>query len=269
MDVSDGRLQSPKCGTSLPVEAGEEVDPENPGQDLDQQQDKLLQKLEDVLRELQELLPPEKYKNAECLVNWENLRMNPAETRSLLELLRYLKDLHQKARKTDDVKADNKKADDRREKKTPPSSSYRSLRPYEVKVFSKAAGRTCGADGVILEQVNGWAQFFKVEIVADFHDCDIIILFCPIVSRVGTDVDAAMRTIPGDKPVILVLMHHTRDADYSVDKYKNWSKEKKSVVLAVHVLHHETKGLLKCARNDDAVKQIRKELKNKSHYRLF
>ena len=64
----------------------------------------------------------------------------------------------------------------------------------------------------------------------------------------------------GQKPVILVLMHHTRDVEYSTDG-KRWSDVYDNVVLDVHVLFHETKsGLLTCAKNHQAVGQIQKEL---------
>lgn len=56
-------------------------------------------------------------------------------------------------------------------------------------------------------------------------------------------------------------MDHTRDVNYSTD-LKRWSDTYDNVVLDVHVLFHETlPGLLKCPRNDQAVKQIQAELK--------
>lgn len=62
------------------------------------------------------------------------------------------------------------------------------------------------------------------------------------------------------KPVILVLMHHTRDPDYSTAG-TNWSEKYKSVVLCVHVLFHETMpGLLKCGQNREVIKIIQEEL---------
>lgn len=71
----------------------------------------------------------------------------------------------------------------------------------------------------------------------------------------------------GEKPVILVVMHHTRDVDYSVDGRK-WSEKYPNIKLEVHVLFHETQpGLLKCQRNDQAVSQIQKMLYNHSKWR--
>lgn len=56
-------------------------------------------------------------------------------------------------------------------------------------------------------------------------------------------------------------MHHTRDADYSTD-LKRWSDHYPNVQLDVHVLFHETlPGLLECPRNEQAVQQIKAQLK--------
>ncbi|XP_030283424.1 uncharacterized protein LOC115587642 [Sparus aurata] len=131
-----------------------------------------------------------------------------------------------------------------------------------VKVHSVTTGQTFGADDEILEKVKNMKWHTKVKITTDCQECDIIIVFCPITSRVGSDVEAAMRKIPaGDKRVILVLMHHTRRVDFSTD-IKKWSETYQNVVLDVHVLFHETQpGLLKCPRNDEAVQQIQTVLK--------
>ena len=70
----------------------------------------------------------------------------------------------------------------------------------------------------------------------------------------------------GQKPVILVLMHHTRDVEYSTDG-KRWSDVYDNVVLDVHVLFHETvSGLLTCPRNDQSVNQIQKMLQKLSKH---
>nr|XP_020496754.1 uncharacterized protein LOC109989371 [Labrus bergylta] len=236
-------LQCPHCGG--PVDDAEEMTVDYYCHDQD------LTQMKAVLKELKGVMPIPQFNNAERLVK-NSINQTPAEKQSLLELLKYLRTLHQKPDK---------------ERQTASSTSS-SWYPCRVKVFSVVAGRTCGADHVILEQVKkGW-HLTNVETASDQQDCDIIILFCPITSRVATDVDAAMRKTSGDKPVVLVVMHHTRDADYSVDK-KKWSDTFKNVVLDVHVLFHETlQGLLKCSRNDDAVHQIQKELKKHSKHRF-
>ncbi|GLD72517.1 actin cytoskeleton-regulatory complex protein pan1-like isoform X9 [Lates japonicus] len=134
--------------------------------------------------------------------------------------------------------------------------------PVTVKVFCEVTGETFGAHETILEQVKKKGlTSTPVKIIRDPKKCDFIIVFCPIVSRAGSDVEAAMRKISGSKPVILVLMHHTRKPDHSTREMM-WSETFPGIVLKVNILYHETEGgLLTCSENDKAIKQIRKELK--------
>ncbi|XP_046891996.1 uncharacterized protein LOC124477962 [Hypomesus transpacificus] len=87
-------------------------------------------------------------------------------------------------------------------------------------------------------------------------ECDVIIAYCPIISRLGADVEAAMKDIPAGKPVILVVLHHTFEPDFTVpDSSRHVSGQ---VIHIVDVLFHNTKGgLLKCSHNDKAVRDIR------------
>ncbi|MEQ2183223.1 hypothetical protein GOODEAATRI_030566, partial [Goodea atripinnis] len=56
-----------------------------------------------------------------------------------------------------------------------------------------------------------------------------------------------------NKRIILVLMHHTRDVEYSTAG-KSWSEDYPDIKLEVHVLYHESMpGLLTCSKNTEAV----------------
>ncbi|XP_035985361.1 uncharacterized protein LOC105922959 [Fundulus heteroclitus] len=100
-------------------------------------------------------------------------------------------------------------------------------------------------------------------------ECNMIVVFCPIFRSVESDVNSMMEATavssPG-KPVILVVMHHTRDPDYSTGPYdprETW----KNVVHYVHALYHETTpGLLKCFHNDQAIKGIQQFLLKKQQF---
>ncbi|MEQ2282192.1 hypothetical protein AMECASPLE_037987 [Ameca splendens] len=124
-----------------------------------------------------------------------------------------------------------------------------------VKVKTITTGETFGADVALMTQVK-----WKVKLEGTNQDGQCTIVFCPITSRVGSDVEAAMERVPWGKRIILVLMHHTRDVDYSTagmvlsEKYPN-------INLEVHVLFHESvQGLLTCSKNTDAVYQMQKYL---------
>ncbi|XP_060908248.1 uncharacterized protein LOC132985095 isoform X2 [Labrus mixtus] len=115
------------------------------------------------------------------------------------------------------------------------------------------SGKTFGAHQQFLDKVKA-----GVELTESSDDHEITILFCVISSRVGSDVEAAMPQVKGEKKVILVLMHHSREPTVMTwargDKYDN-------IRLHVNVFFHETvQGLVECRENDDAVSGIQQKL---------
>ncbi|MEQ2202542.1 hypothetical protein XENOCAPTIV_005819, partial [Xenoophorus captivus] len=135
---------------------------------------------------------------------------------------------------------------------------------YNVKVCWFFTGETFGAHKALMEKVkNSNKLFLTLEEEESPKDSHAIVVFCPVNSRVGSDVESAMRdpkVSSSDKPVILVLMHHTRDVNYSTEGRK-WSEVYTNIVLEAHVLFHETQpGLLDCRQNDQAIEAVREKL---------
>uniref|UniRef100_UPI003AAB2CE5 uncharacterized protein n=1 Tax=Centroberyx gerrardi TaxID=166262 RepID=UPI003AAB2CE5 len=88
---------------------------------------------------------------------------------------------------------------------------------------------------------------------------DVTIVFCPIVSRNETDITAALSDISGFNPVILVVMHHTFNPNCTVPNSSRVVNNS-SVVLVVDCLFYESRGLLDCQRNKDAVSEVLNKL---------
>uniref|UniRef100_UPI003AAE09F6 uncharacterized protein n=1 Tax=Centroberyx gerrardi TaxID=166262 RepID=UPI003AAE09F6 len=123
------------------------------------------------------------------------------------------------------------------------------------KFYTFTTGNTLGSH----EEVNQALTSQGLQEVMSPKECDVILAYCPIVSRVGTDVEAAMAAIPDGKPVILVVMHHTFNQDIVLaESSRHVSRE--DVVLTVDCLFHETKRTFNCDRNTAAVKDILKVL---------
>uniref|UniRef100_A0A674DBR6 Uncharacterized protein n=1 Tax=Salmo trutta TaxID=8032 RepID=A0A674DBR6_SALTR len=92
------------------------------------------------------------------------------------------------------------------------------------------------------------------------EQCDVIMAFCPIVSRAGTDIEAALQQIPDGKDVILVVLHHFFNPECTVPDSSRLVT-RSDVILTVDCLFHESKGgLLNCPLNEEGVKEIRKKL---------
>ncbi|KAG7460925.1 hypothetical protein MATL_G00204120 [Megalops atlanticus] len=124
-----------------------------------------------------------------------------------------------------------------------------------MKVYTILTGSTLNSHITFKEQLAAKASLTEAE---NEEECDFILAFCPISSRAGSDIDAALQKIPDDKPAILVVMHHTYDPESIVpESNRNLTR---SDIVTVDCLFHETKGLLICQRNNTAIDIVLKEL---------
>ncbi|XP_036003491.1 uncharacterized protein LOC118556541 [Fundulus heteroclitus] len=119
-------------------------------------------------------------------------------------------------------------------------------------------GKTCDAHLQLMAKVQTQVQH-QVQLISCSQDGRVFIVFCPITSRAGPDVNGAMANVTGREPVILVLMHHTLDSKHTATR-RTWS-DFSNIVLHVNVFFHETaQGLLRCQENNAAVIQIQNKL---------
>ncbi|KAL3052147.1 hypothetical protein OYC64_004829 [Pagothenia borchgrevinki] len=118
------------------------------------------------------------------------------------------------------------------------------------KFHVSVAGCTNGAHQTYVNDLKGSGQ---IEVISP-EQSDYLVLFCPIASRVGTDIEEAMNKISGGKPIVLVVMHHTYDKDHFVPESRRLV-ENKDVIITVDVLFHESNMLI-CNRNDTAWFQV-------------
>ncbi|KAM9354935.1 uncharacterized protein KZ484_013099 [Pholidichthys leucotaenia] len=121
--------------------------------------------------------------------------------------------------------------------------------------FILQAGRTNGAHQSIVEML----QSFGHSKVMSPEDGDYLVVFCPIVSRVGTDIAEAQNCIPSAKPVILVVMHHTFNENSVVGESRRQVTHP-NVRLMVDCLFYQDK-LLKCRLNNIMREEIQKFLR--------
>ncbi|KAL6464116.1 hypothetical protein MHYP_G00285070 [Metynnis hypsauchen] len=93
-------------------------------------------------------------------------------------------------------------------------------------------------------------------------ESDVILVFCPVVSLVGTDIEAALhrlKAVSDSKPAVLVVLHHTFDPDCTVpDSSSAVTREN---TLTVDCLFHEDRGLLRSWRNQEALDKVTEWIK--------
>ncbi|KAL2079297.1 hypothetical protein ACEWY4_025041 [Coilia grayii] len=101
---------------------------------------------------------------------------------------------------------------------------------------------------------NVWLQ--RLAEVKSVDASDMVLAVCMVVSRVGTDVEAALKEIPGNKPTVLVVMHHTFDPHYVVPDSRKYAR--RDDMLVVDCLFYEDQGLLRCETNSKAQSTVLK-----------
>lgn len=77
-----------------------------------------------------------------------------------------------------------------------PTSWFRSSTP-RVRIYPVVSGETFGAAETILVQVKN-QKSTEVQ-TGSLQDCDIIMVFCPITSRIGSDVEGALGREEGNE----------------------------------------------------------------------
>ncbi|XP_052365084.1 uncharacterized protein LOC127924385 isoform X2 [Oncorhynchus keta] len=123
-----------------------------------------------------------------------------------------------------------------------------------MKYYTVETGNTLDSHIQFMRRLNNTTRCFTE--VKSPVESDVIMAFCPIVSRAGTDIEAALQQIPKGKDVILVVLHHIFNPDYTVP-YSSRLVTRSDVILTVDCLFHESQGgLLDCPHNDAAVRNI-------------
>ncbi|NP_001121722.1 uncharacterized protein LOC564114 [Danio rerio] len=92
--------------------------------------------------------------------------------------------------------------------------------------------------------------------VYSVDQCDVILVLCPIISRAGTDIDAALKKLndlSAFKPAIFIVLHQTFDPERVVLDSSTFVKRMNT--LTVDCLFFDTR-LLRCNINDEALDKI-------------
>ncbi|XP_069581434.1 uncharacterized protein [Brachyistius frenatus] len=130
----------------------------------------------------------------------------------------------------------------------PGYSRLRDMSPDEPaewrKFFVVLSGKTNGAHLWLVERLK---RFGHTEVDSP-ESCDYVLVFCPVASRVGTDVGGAMDKIPSGKQAVLVVMHYTFNTEYVLADSRR-QVNNPDVCLTLDCLFFENK-LLNCDRND-------------------
>ncbi|XP_073716760.1 uncharacterized protein [Misgurnus anguillicaudatus] len=130
-----------------------------------------------------------------------------------------------------------------------------------VKLYSFLAGKTNNSHRKFIDTLKNQIQDLKE--VRAMDESDIFMVFCPIVSRAGTDIEAALKRFKDStarKLNVLVVLHHTFDPEKTVPDSSRCVK--RMDILIVDCLFYEDTGLLECQKNHDAIDKVVKGINN-------
>ncbi|KAK2911139.1 hypothetical protein Q8A67_003272 [Cirrhinus molitorella] len=137
-----------------------------------------------------------------------------------------------------------------------PDTEYEMKYAAGVKVFSILTGKTATSHKHIISTLQ--TQIEDLREVRTMDESDIIMVFCPIVSRAGTDIDAALKTfshyIGETKIAVLVVLHHTFDTNKTISDSSKCVN--RTDILTVDYLFYEDTGLMKCQKNSDSTEKV-------------
>ncbi|XP_046695450.1 ring-infected erythrocyte surface antigen-like [Silurus meridionalis] len=135
---------------------------------------------------------------------------------------------------------------------------WRPLIPEEPcrKFLVCISGKTLDADKMFIEQLKNVMKI-NLQEVSKVDECDFILVFCPVASRAGTDIEATMKKlhrISDTKPAVLVVLHHTFDVHSIVPE--TWRSVTRKNLIAIECLFHEDLGFHKCEKNNESLSKI-------------
>ncbi|CAM4540409.1 unnamed protein product [Leuciscus chuanchicus] len=135
----------------------------------------------------------------------------------------------------------------------------RDERPTGNKYYILLPGKTLKSQEDILR--NALQQIPGLQEVSTVEECDVLLVFCIIVSRTGTDIDAAvneLNALSESKPAVFMVLHHTFDPEKIVPDSSRYVTRRNT--FTIDCLFDEDEGLLKCVRNDEALEGIKQWL---------
>ncbi|XP_063079753.1 uncharacterized protein LOC134469426 [Engraulis encrasicolus] len=124
-----------------------------------------------------------------------------------------------------------------------------------VPIHSLVYGKTLGFHADVLRRVGVGLAMREAEL----DECQAVLLFCPVFSRTGTDIDAALNAAPRNKDVVMVIMHYTYYPQQSLTRTN--SSYPANICTVAHIFFHDS-GLLSCESNRQAIADIEAALKN-------
>ncbi|XP_062981581.1 uncharacterized protein LOC134398254 isoform X2 [Elgaria multicarinata webbii] len=129
----------------------------------------------------------------------------------------------------------------------------------------RATGKTGGCEKQFLEDVSnglvGNRVFLRVEDYQKNSDCCLLV-FCPVTSRMGTDIENALEGLSGVQNTILVVLHLKPKDSTRLYVDTRRQVQHPTVVVTVHAFFTMQDGFYPCNENREAVASVVAAIQN-------
>ncbi|KAJ7341383.1 hypothetical protein JRQ81_005419 [Phrynocephalus forsythii] len=127
----------------------------------------------------------------------------------------------------------------------------------------RTAGKTGGCERLFLNDVSRLLSrqgvSLKVEEYTETSEHPLL-MFCPIASRLDTDIESAFQVLSGKQKVLLVVMHYAHKEQ--TGPFRQQTTTHPSVVMTVHTRFTVLEGMYACEMNKAAVADVADTIKS-------
>nr|XP_008105897.1 PREDICTED: uncharacterized protein LOC103278385 [Anolis carolinensis] len=119
----------------------------------------------------------------------------------------------------------------------------------------RVTAKTGGCEKQFLKKVSDHLSDHRINLKVEKYregSGHFLVVFCPVLSRVGTDMDNALEGLQGEPKAVLVMLHHKpKESNYFVST--KWQAQHPAVVRTVHARYTIHEGFYACPMNEEAV----------------
>ncbi|XP_042301240.1 uncharacterized protein LOC121919087 [Sceloporus undulatus] len=129
-------------------------------------------------------------------------------------------------------------------------------------------GKTGGCEKQFLDGVSKHLSYHRINLQVDSYEGNssrFLLVFCPIASRIGTDIENALEGLSSSvSKTLLVVLHHKPKDSHHLFVDTKLQGQHRALVRTVHARYTVQDGLYACQMNEEAMADVAKVIKDLS-----
>lgn len=129
-------------------------------------------------------------------------------------------------------------------------------------------GQTFGAEQQFINRINQHLKDSGMQMRRENYERNsdrLLLLFCPVVSRVGTDISNALEDILAGRKIILIVMHHIPNENLPLHTDSRGQIQSSRILGSMDCRFSQTSGLYSSEMNAEAVRSASSMIQKQKH----